>query len=138
MLEGLHRGCQPLGGWRPDLENLKGNGFEAAKLQGVDLSGAAWIVLAVVSSCTQVAFAQEKPNIVMLFIDEWAWNATPVATDGSPSSTESCTARCGLLQEGRRSSPKVEFRLRPQRLPANQRVREADCMGAFQGPSSPG
>ncbi|HSH19283.1 MAG TPA: sulfatase-like hydrolase/transferase, partial [Draconibacterium sp.] len=27
--------------------------------------------------------AQEKPNIVLLFIDDWAWNGTPVAMDES-------------------------------------------------------
>lgn len=25
--------------------------------------------------------ASEKPNIVMLFIDDWAWNGTPIAMD---------------------------------------------------------
>ncbi len=28
-----------------------------------------------------LATASEKPNIVMLFIDDWAWNGTPVAMD---------------------------------------------------------
>ena len=29
----------------------------------------------------QVAMAQDKPNIVLLFIDDWAWNGTPVPMD---------------------------------------------------------
>ena len=27
--------------------------------------------------------AAEKPNIVLLFIDDWAWNGSPVAMDDS-------------------------------------------------------
>ena len=30
------------------------------------------------TSCTQLAKAQDKPNIVLLFIDDWAWNGSPV------------------------------------------------------------
>jgi len=34
-----------------------------------------WLVSA--GSC----FAAAKPNIVMIFIDDWAWNGTPVRMD---------------------------------------------------------
>ena len=40
-----------------------------------------WLVIAVITACSQITFAQENPNIVMLFIDDWAWNGSPVAMD---------------------------------------------------------
>ena len=36
---------------------------------------------AVFLSTTSFTTAREKPNIVMLFIDDWAWNGTPVTMD---------------------------------------------------------
>jgi arylsulfatase A len=38
-------------------------------------------------SSVRVAGAAEKPNIVLLFIDDWAWNGTPVPmNDGMDNS----------------------------------------------------
>lgn len=34
-------------------------------------------------SMTSLAKAGEKPNIVMFFIDDWAWNGTPIEMDGA-------------------------------------------------------
>jgi len=39
------------------------------------------IVIGALASCSVAA--QEKPNIVMFYIDDWAWNGTPVAMDDS-------------------------------------------------------
>jgi arylsulfatase A len=40
-----------------------------------------WIVIGALTSCSLVA--QTKPNIVMFYIDDWAWNGSPVAMDDS-------------------------------------------------------
>jgi len=40
-----------------------------------------WIVIGILASCSLVA--QAKPNIVMFYIDDWAWNGSPVAMDDS-------------------------------------------------------
>ena len=40
-----------------------------------------WILCGVLTSFSGVA--QGKPNIVLLYIDDWAWNGTPVAMDDS-------------------------------------------------------
>lgn len=40
-----------------------------------------WIVFLAFVSCSQVE--KEKPNIVLLFIDDWAWNGSPVMMDES-------------------------------------------------------
>jgi arylsulfatase A-like enzyme len=42
----------------------------------------AFLILVALSSQTLWG-AEKKPNIVMLFIDDWAWNGTPVAMDDS-------------------------------------------------------
>ena len=39
----------------------------------------AWIVTtALFMGMPRMLYAAEKPNIVLLFIDDWAWNGTPV------------------------------------------------------------
>lgn len=40
-----------------------------------------WIVVAALALCS--IGAQAKPNIVMFYIDDWAWNGSPVAMDDS-------------------------------------------------------
>ena len=37
--------------------------------------------LAAETSTSEDSAVTERPNIVMLFIDDWAWNGTPVAMD---------------------------------------------------------
>ncbi|MHC4595539.1 MAG: sulfatase-like hydrolase/transferase [Planctomycetota bacterium] len=40
-----------------------------------------WIICGALASCSLVA--QAKPNIVMFYVDDWAWNGSPVAMDDS-------------------------------------------------------
>lgn len=40
-----------------------------------------YLFIIAVAACPKIALAQEKPNIVMFFIDDWAWNGTPVPMD---------------------------------------------------------
>lgn len=40
-----------------------------------------WIICGALASCS--LFAQAKPNIVMFYIDDWAWNGSPVPMDDS-------------------------------------------------------
>lgn len=44
-----------------------------------------WITLAILCGALAAssAFASEKPNIVLFYIDDWAWNGTPVPMDAS-------------------------------------------------------
>ena len=44
-----------------------------------------WITLAILcgAMASSSAFASEKPNIVLFYIDDWAWNGTPVPMDAS-------------------------------------------------------
>ena len=44
-----------------------------------------WITLAILcgAMASASAFASEKPNIVLFYIDDWAWNGTPVPMDAS-------------------------------------------------------
>ena len=39
------------------------------------------LLLITLFAVTSAFAAKEKPNIVMLFIDDWAWNGTPIAMD---------------------------------------------------------
>jgi len=40
-----------------------------------------WIVIGALSSLSLAA--QARPNIVLFYIDDWAWNGSPVAMDDS-------------------------------------------------------
>jgi len=42
-----------------------------------------WFVVVLSLITTTVCYAAKKPNIVMFYIDDWAWNGTPVAMDDS-------------------------------------------------------
>ena len=42
------------------------------------------------------AVAQGKPNIVLLYIDDWAWNGTPVAMDDSMENSACLSCRCQI------------------------------------------
>lgn len=44
-----------------------------------------WITLTILCAALAAssAFASEKPNIVLFYIDDWAWNGTPVPMDAS-------------------------------------------------------
>ena len=48
------------------------------KTMKVFMKSTLWIVIAL-ASCSQVP--KEKPNIVMIYVDDWAWNGSPVAMD---------------------------------------------------------
>lgn len=39
------------------------------------------LLIVAIAFSNQIASAQDKPNIVMLFIDDWAWNGSPVPMD---------------------------------------------------------
>ena len=44
---------------------------------------AIYVIVEVCAGTSRIVFAAEKPNIVLLFIDDWAWNGSPVAMDDS-------------------------------------------------------
>jgi len=41
------------------------------------------VVTAIFAKLMRLLNAADKPNIVLLFIDDWAWNGSPVAMDDS-------------------------------------------------------
>jgi arylsulfatase A-like enzyme len=41
------------------------------------------VVTAIYAGAPQLLCAADKPNIVLLFIDDWAWNGSPIAMDDS-------------------------------------------------------
>ena len=74
------------------------------------------VVFLLLTSSARAAGAAEKPNIVLLFIDDWAWNGSPIAMDDSMPNS--------------RPHPETESGLRPHRLQEHQGTRETNSVGA--------
>jgi arylsulfatase A len=50
-------------------------------MKKIMMKRAFWTVCWIFALAPRGLYAQDKPNIVLLFIDDWAWNGTPVAMD---------------------------------------------------------
>ena len=53
----------------------------------------------VLTSFDRVADGGEKPNIVLLFIDSWAWNGTPIPMNDGIENSSMRVFRCRILSE---------------------------------------
>ncbi|MBN2272532.1 MAG: twin-arginine translocation signal domain-containing protein [Sedimentisphaerales bacterium] len=86
-------------------------------------------------------FQTDKPNIVLLYIDDWAWNGTPVAMDNSHMSVLRMSnvkklARDGMKFRNAYASPQCSSALRSRDLQAGQELRGPYAVGGFRRPTT--